>query len=97
MLIGLHHAYLLAKRAWPSVISNHFPTAKRPAITTVPAKNAAANADPNTGSEIFSHASAFVSCLGRVFLSIVNHRSGHFLGLGKSIQHRHRLRHTNEM
>jgi hypothetical protein len=54
MLIGLHHAYLLAKRAWPLVISNHFPTAKRPAITTVPAKNAAANADPNTGSEIFS-------------------------------------------
>jgi len=53
-LIGLHHAYLLAKRAWPSVISNHFPTAKRQAITTVPAKNAAANADPNARLEIFS-------------------------------------------
>jgi len=54
MLISLHHAYLLAKRAWPSVISNHFPTAKRPATTTVPAKNVAANADPNASLEIFS-------------------------------------------
>jgi hypothetical protein len=54
MLIDLHHAYLLAKRAWPLVISNQFPMATRPAITTVPAKNAAANADPNARSEIFS-------------------------------------------
>jgi hypothetical protein len=96
MLIGLHHAYLLAKRAWPSVISNHVPTAKRQAITTVPAKNVAANADPNARLEIFSRSPAFASCLGLAFLSIVNHRSDHFLGHMKSIQHRNRLRHSNE-
>jgi hypothetical protein len=96
MLIGLHHAHLLAKRAWSSVIANHFPTAKQPAITIVPAKNAAANADQNARSEIFSHPPAFASCLGRVFLSIVNQRRDHFLGLSISIQHRNRLRHSNE-
>jgi hypothetical protein len=47
MLIVLHHAYLLAKGLGLRFFQIIFPTAKRPAITTVPAKNAAANADPN--------------------------------------------------
>jgi len=96
MSIGLHHAYLLAKRAWPSVISNHVPTAKRPAITTVPAKNAAANTDPNGLLEIFSRSTAFASCLAHAFLFIVDDLGDHFLGHTKSIQHRNRLRHSNE-
>jgi hypothetical protein len=65
-------------------------------ILTVPAKNAAANADPNARLEIFSSQSAFVSCLARTFLSIVNNPSGHFLGHPMFTQHRNRLRHSNE-
>ena len=95
MLIGLHHAYLLAKRAWPSVISNHAPTAKRYAITTLPAKNVAANEDPNARLEIFSCSPAFASCLGRAFLFIVDELGDHFLGHTKSTQNRNRLRHSN--
>jgi len=70
--------------------------ATRPAITTVPAKNAAANADPNARLELFSSQSAFVSCLARTFLSIVNNLGGHFLGHPMFTQHRNRLRHSNE-
>jgi hypothetical protein len=59
---------------------------------TVPAKNAAANAR----LELFSSQSAFVSCLARTFLSIVNNLGGHFLGHPMFTQHRNRLRHSNE-
>jgi hypothetical protein len=88
--------YLLAKRAWPSVISNRVLTAKRQAITTVPAKNAAANADPNARLEIFSRSPAFASCLGHAFLFIVDKIDDRFLGHTKSVQHCNRLRHSNE-
>jgi len=96
MSISLHHAYLLAKRAWPSVISNLVPTAKPTTITTLPAKNVAANADPNARLEIFFRSPAFASCLGHAFLFIVKDLGDHFFGHTKSIQHRNRLRHSNE-
>ncbi|MDA9641533.1 hypothetical protein N9T26_01430 [Alphaproteobacteria bacterium] len=62
----------------------------------MPAKTANANADPNARLEIFSRSPAFASCLGRAFLFIVDDLADHFLGHTKSVQHRNRLRHSNE-
>jgi hypothetical protein len=62
----------------------------------VPAKNVAANADPNARLKIFSHSPAFASCLGHAFLFIVDYIGEHFLGHTKSIQQRNRLWHSNE-